>query len=129
MKWAVVILAVFVLAQGVSIALGTRYFMQRADHTDAYLAQQFAYADSIMVECDGDPGLAWTQVAGDARAARRIMAAWLTNPPWQNSLRAHAVAINETRAVVDTLRSKPDLAPYVADHEARILMLEAMEGR
>ena len=59
---------------------------------EAYIAQQFAYADSLMLICDADPGLAWAKVADDAHTARTIMGLWLSKQPWREEMREHARA-------------------------------------
>ena len=80
----------------------------RNDHErlECYIGQQFAYADSLMLICDADPGLAWAKVADDAHTARTIMTTWLSKQPWREEMREHAWAANQNLLYCRFLHAK-----------------------
>ena len=87
MKGLIAVLFVLVLVAGAFSVYMDKELYVRITEIECYIGQQFAYADSLMVICDGDPGLAWTKVADDAHTARTIMGLWMSRPPWLDAMR------------------------------------------
>lgn len=95
MRGLIAVLLVLILGVAVLSIYMDKELYVRITEIECYIGQQFAYADSLMLICDGDPGLAWTKVADDAHTARTIIGLWMSKRPWQDEMREHARATNQ----------------------------------
>lgn len=94
MKWAILILFVLLFCQGLFSARTDVQLIAQQTRTEAYIAQQFAYSDSLIKYSDGDPGLAWAKVARNARANQAVITSWLQHPPWREAQVANTQTAN-----------------------------------
>jgi hypothetical protein len=106
MKWLMAGLFVLVLGLALVSVYMDKELYVRITEIEVYIGQQFAYADSLMLICDGDPGLAWTKVADDAHTARTIIGTWVSKRPWRDEMRQYAQAINQNNAYCRFLHAK-----------------------